>query len=148
MAKRGRKKPAQKAIPSSQRVPRGIKRAEKTKDELLVWNIGSMDTGGPWSWHGIDPNTWWEYLCPAMRDFSRMKWSEITGRLHHPVRVEHLVKEAQGRLIEIGREDTDMLFSLALSGKRRIWGIKDREVFRILWWDPSHEVYPVPKKHT
>lgn len=30
----------------------------------------------------------------------------------------------------------------------RVYGILVRETFRILWWDPRHEIGPAPLKHT
>ena len=40
------------------------------------------------------------------------------------------------------------LVSLRLSGKQRIYGIQDRGVLLLLWWDPDHKIYPVKKKGT
>jgi len=34
------------------------------------------------------------------------------------------------------------LFSLRLTGKKRLWGIRDRHVFKVFWWDPEHGVCP------
>ncbi len=34
------------------------------------------------------------------------------------------------------------------NGKQRIWGIKDRNILKVLWWDPDHEVCPSLKKYT
>lgn len=66
----------------------------------------------------------------------------------HNIEVNQIVKDAQRRLEEIRQADVDELFSLRLSGKERIWGIVDRNIFKILWWDPKHEICPSAKKHT
>jgi hypothetical protein len=65
------------------------------------------------------------------------------GSLHHLVDAKQLNSSAKERLIKINQEDTKELFSLRLNGEKRIWGIKERQILQILWWDPSHKVYPL-----
>ncbi len=52
------------------------------------------------------------------------------------------------RLEEIEQDEIALFYSLRLSGKKRMWGIKDNNIFWILWWDPFHEICPSFKKHT
>jgi hypothetical protein len=59
--------------------------------------------------------------------------------------VAKICEEAKSRLNAIRLEDTDALFSLRLSGPERIWGILDNSVLLLLWWDPFHLIYPVPR---
>lgn len=77
-----------------------------------------------------------------------MTWSGVMGNGSHPVPLDNLTTEAVRRLEEIGQADVDELFSLRLSGKERIWGIRDRHILKVLWWDPDHLVCPSIKKHT
>ncbi len=67
---------------------------------------------------------------------------------NHNVAVDKLIKEAQDRLVEINLDDLDELASLHLTGKGRVWGIIDRGVMDLLWWDAEHRVYVSHKKHT
>lgn len=84
-----------------------------------------------------------------LRDFESMKWAEIEqGTGSHFVKKGSLIKKANDRLGQIKQDDVDELFSLRVSGKKRIWGIRDESVLRIIWWDPSHEVCPSVKSHT
>jgi hypothetical protein len=62
--------------------------------------------------------------------------------------VPDLVEKSGERLTEIRHDDLEELWSLRVSGKERIWAIRERSVFRVLWWDPEHHVYVVEKKHT
>jgi len=48
---------------------------------------------------------------------------------------------------ELGMTD-DALYSLRLSGKLRLWGVRDRSVLQLLWYDPEHQVCPSPLKNT
>ena len=48
----------------------------------------------------------------------------------------------------IGHEDVTELFSLRLDATKRVYGIRDRQVLKLLWFDPYHgdnskAVYPV-----
>lgn len=77
-----------------------------------------------------------------------MKWSEILNRNSHAVPISKICPEAQGRLKELKQDDVDELISLRLTGKKRVWGIRDQNILKILWWDPEHTVCPSLKRHT
>ncbi len=118
--------------------------------EKLSWQVYLLDFGGPWGWDNLDADTL-KYIHGKLAQFETMTWAEInhpnTGC--HPIKLKELGNEAQKRLTQIkliGVEEE--LFSLRLSGRERLWGIRERHIFKILWWDPRHEIYPVAKKHT
>jgi hypothetical protein len=83
-----------------------------------------------------------------MRDFETMAWPEILGRNNHAIPLGDLCYAAQKRLVEIQQDDVDDLISLRLTGTMRVWGIRDRNILKILWWDPNHNVCPTQKRHT
>jgi hypothetical protein len=116
--------------------------------EKPSWQIRILDFEGPWGWDLLDANML-KYIHRKLAQFETMTWAEInkpnTGC--HSIKVKDICVEAQKRLAEIKIIDEE-LFSLRLSGKERLWGIRENHIFKILWWDPKHEVYPVDKKHT
>lgn len=78
-----------------------------------------------------------------------MSWQEIFSKGSHVVGVGGIIKDARKRIVDLGKEEwADNLCSLRKSGKQRLWGFYRSGIFHILWWDPEHEVYPSPKKHT
>lgn len=80
-----------------------------------------------------------------------MTWKDICKNNNsHTMRLNKIAKNAQTDLLEklTNDYDLDSVFSLRLSGKARIWGVREREAFYLLWWDPEHEIYPVTKRHT
>jgi len=79
-----------------------------------------------------------------------MTWAEISKdkKKYHPIRVDKLATEARKRLEELRQDDVDVLWSLRVQGKPRIWGIREGRVLKLLWWDPNHEVCPSKLKHT
>lgn len=106
-----------------------------------------MDFDGPFGWHILTGDCVKDIQC-KLGSFESMTWQQIEQAGSHNVAVEKLVKEARDRLVEINQDDLDELFSLRISGKERVWGIRDRSILRLLWWDPEHAVCPSQKKRT
>ena len=50
---------------------------------------------------------------------------------------------ARPRTGEDGIEDFDAVLSLRITKAERVWGLKARRGICLLWWDPSHTVYPM-----
>lgn len=48
-------------------------------------------------------------------------------------------QEFQKRLVELGILE-DSIYSLHLEGPKKLIGIRDKEVFDIIWYDPDHSV--------
>ena len=103
---------------------------------------------------GISNNT--EHLGDMLarfKEWERGPWGEIltttSGRKHntqsHPMPVEILNKEAAKRLTGLNLDSYDVLYSLTITGKQRVWGImiEETDTFQLLWYDSQHEIYPV-----
>lgn len=105
-----------------------------------------MDRDGPFPWP-VGTAVELEIL-QKLRQFDTMRWQEIEGPDHHAIERHKLSKDAQDRLTKIKQDDVDEIFSFHFSGKPRIIGIRDRDVVKLLWWDPAHGVCPSTKKHT
>jgi hypothetical protein len=89
----------------------------------------------------------WE-IHNKLSSFERMTWADIGRHGSHAISVEDLCADAQKRLRDLRLDDIDEVYSLRLTGKRRIFGIRDRHTLKILWWDPGHTCCPSQKKHT
>jgi len=118
------------------------------KDNIISWHIGSIDLDGDWAWSNVDSGNFISEILPKVKNFETMQWSEILNRNNHEIQVSQICRDAQKRLAEIKKDDTETLISLRLSGKERIWGIRYKNILKIIWWDPNHSVYPSDKKHT
>jgi len=134
--------------PSSKKSPRGAEKVTPIENQPIVWRVGVLDKDGPWSWESTSLAESWVEMHSKMKDLESMTFGGVMKAGSHPIPCSRLIPDAQKRLREINQNDLDELFSLRLSGKQRIWGIRDRNVFKILWWDPNHEVCPSQKKHT
>jgi hypothetical protein len=100
-----------------------------------------MDWAGPFGWHDVEGGTL-RFVADKLANFETMTWAEIEGRENHQVPCGNLCREARRRLEELEQDDLEELFSLRLTSANRVWGIKDRYILRLLWWDPNHAVCP------
>lgn len=114
------------------------------------WRISMLEVQDPYGWHRVDENTL-HNIRIKLRDFESMTWNEILVRdrsRNHRINKIRLSDDAKKRLKQLNQDDIDELVSLHLTGIKRVWGIWDKGVLKLLWWDPYHEVYPYKKKHT
>ncbi|MBF0131952.1 MAG: hypothetical protein HQL75_05125 [Magnetococcales bacterium] len=111
------------------------------------WVISTLDMDGPFGWNRLEKEVF-DNIIRKLQNFESMTWGEIEGRRHHSIGKDTLSRKAQKRLEEIHMDDVDEVFSLAMGGIERIFGIRERNIFKILWWDPDHQVCPSSKKHT
>jgi hypothetical protein len=114
-----------------------------------VWVFSALDEDGPWGKSRLTDGVVWSDILPKIRSFEAMTWAELEAdrKKHHSVPVAKFIKLARDRIDDIGL-DVDELFRFRLTGLQRLWGIRDRDRFKIIWWDPKHEICPSPLKHT
>jgi len=147
LADRGaHKAPRSAFVDRNEKTPRG--RFPNYGGASPLWAFRIVDFGGPWSWDGIDRETL-RHILEKLKSFETMQWREIEAAgSHFLTDRSRLSKEARDRLVEIEQDDTDSLFSLRLTARRRIIGIRDGGTLKILWWDPEHQVAPSTLSHT
>ena len=86
-------------------------------------------------------------VISKLQYFETRPWSAIEGKGSHFVNVEELHNEAKIRL-QKKRIVSSQLFSLRITGRKRVWGHREGVFFYVLWWDPNHEVCPSNMNHT
>lgn len=123
--------------------------AQSSEGEFICWqfSIMDMDNASPFSFAALNADKWLVLLEQAKK-WESMTWGEIEDRRNHAIAVNKLSPEARARLEELKLDDIDEVFSLRLTGRERVIGIRDRNIFRVLWWDAEHKVCPSHKKHT
>jgi hypothetical protein len=132
---------------NTKREPRLAIDAENSSKGSPIWRFGILDFDGEWHWN-LDAATL-RNVRDKLVGFESMTWAEIEGKRHHYLSAGSVSKTALDRLEEIRQDDAaDLLFSLACSGPERLIGIRAGREFRLLWWDPEHEVCPSSKKNT
>jgi len=123
-------------LPSSERNPRIAIENQKCIPEFRT---DQMDMEGEWGWSKFNIIHLKEFLTKIFES-QKLNWQTLYQKKSHLVDIVKLVPNAQKRLQKIGKDDIDQLYSLRISGKKRIWGIKEGNLFWLLWWDPEHEV--------
>jgi hypothetical protein len=144
MSHKSKKIPKSLVFPSETKTPKvGILLTDSCHPEFKA---DQMDHGGSWQWN-LDSGQLQEILQKIFSS-QKLTWQELRNNGSHLVNRKDLSPEAQKRLDQMQKEDLDQLFSLRLTGRKRIWGIKEGNILWLLWWDPDHQVCPSVKKHT
>lgn len=134
--------------PGVKKNPRIDSSLQSPLDRYPAWHLDLIDLEGPWGWQNITKEIFLTQILPKIKNFEGMFWKEILNKQNHEVQVEQICREAQKRLKHIDCDDIENLVSLRLGSTQRIWGFREDNIFKILWWDPDHQVYPSKKKHT
>lgn len=114
------------------------------------WRFSLLQLDGPYGWSALSLADAQE-LTGSLRQLERRKWSEIFVRSkkhNHSVTVDLLSPAARKELRRHQLDDRDELWSLRITGRQRVWGILEEDVFYLLWWDPEHRVCPSMLRHT
>ena len=61
------------------------------------------------------------------------------GKTH---RVGRIAQQLHAGAVRRGDFEQARLFSVRLTGRIRLWGLRDVSILRVLWWDPEHTVCP------
>ncbi len=96
-----------------------------------LFRAEQMDKDGPWGWDRFDSSQIQE-VFQKIFDSQKLTWQDLRNNGSHFVDRKTLCSEAQKRLIQIQKEDLDQLFSLRLTGRKRIWGIKEGNILWLL----------------
>ena len=112
------------------------------------WQFHRSVLEGKWNITCDDWKIFRETIFPKLREFETLTWAIIktipkTGRnggnMHHNISVEEFTKEGKEEM-EKQHLHYDELFSLRLDNKKRLFGILDKGVFHIVWYDSNHEI--------
>lgn len=143
------------AQPKFEKTPRVFPNAKNETDSILahnpVWQVQKIDFDhNEWGWGNITREDFFEEVIKKLSDYETMLWGEIfqDKTRDHSIPFTKLSSEAQKRLRSLKMDDVDDVYRLRLTGKKRVYGILDRYIFKILWWDPQHTVCVSVKKHT
>lgn len=124
--------------------------------EKVIWSFEKIDKNGSFAFNINDEKFDHKLILEKMVQYSTMTWAEVKQATHdggrnknHYLDLNLISKEAKDRLKFLGlEEDTDSIFSFAITNKLRIIGIRKEEKFYVLWYDAEHKVCISKKKHT
>lgn len=145
------------ATPAGKHVPSSATTAVEVNNARVRWTCHQMDIveckedGRRWSLSAKEAETILRFLT----DLGQKTWGQVMAEkdsynrpMNHAHPIGELAKPARRRLEELYEDSEEYLFRFRLGGAQRLWGIRSGDTFRVLWWDPDHQVYPVGKKNT
>lgn len=89
------------------------------KDSKFAWPADSKDK---------------RKILEIFRHFEKMQWDEIVGPRNHSLNSDTLNKTAKNELKKLNQEDLEIatVFSLHINGRERIFGIRDKNILKLL----------------
>ena len=112
------------------------------------WSFASVDHDGPFGWDRCTSRADAKDVATKLAQFEGMNQNQLSRQGSHPIPIAQLCREAQDRLRVLKIDDIDELFSLRMTGRKRVFCRLLGDVMRILWWDPEHNVCPSNLTHT
>lgn len=165
-AEKARKKPTSLFVAAEKSVSQIAQPAPKEKqahtaevpepiaDRLMRYETSLHDNVGSWSW-GVSRDwgvqAWETIIKPHLEACAVRPWRDIrsdrvsNGPKHHEYEIHVICAEAYKRLVDLNLDDQDHIFRFRLDGKKRLYGFLFAEVFKTVWYDPTHQIYPVEK---
>jgi len=127
--------------------------------EKPVWTFDKLDLSDSFSFtaNKLKDDGNFETVFTKMLEYSQMTWAEINMQTHDGAKSKHhylsdeskFSKEAIESIERLKlSEQSDSIYSFALTNTLRIIGIKNNQYFHVVWYDPEHKFYPSKKKHT
>lgn len=127
-------------------VPRVGANVEAIEDAHPTWRTVLLDFEGPWGWEKADGKAL-KKIHAVLKSYESMKWREIRQKDScgdiELSDVDAKSADARARLRQLGFSQYETLCKLRIDKKGRVWGIRERHIFQLLWWDPDHTVYPM-----
>jgi hypothetical protein len=139
-----RRHPKVGAAPAERQIKTGGD-PESFDKETIAWQFHRMDVDHQhWGWN-LPANQWREIL-KSLKVFEGLTWAKLKetsggrrhGTNHHSLGIEELSINAKNRIVELGLEQYDKIFSLRMAATLRLYGIREGRVMRLIWRDPHH----------
>lgn len=148
MSKGGKiKAPRYAREPETEKKPKFSEDA-RVKGAPLSWRFSHHDREGPFRWGAVFENGDLHEVIERLASVEGLTEQDLARDGSHAIELHKLCKDARDRLTHLQHDDLDTVFSLRVSGAKRVFCIHHGNIMRVLWYDPEHKVCPAPKKHT
>jgi hypothetical protein len=133
--------------------PQGRKEAKSAPEEPVMqrkaaWRLNRVQMIDPYGWHRLSLQEV-QYVHSKLSEKEKQTWAEIfiDGKhWNHPVPVSELKCPDARKWMRRNMPDQDQLWTLRLSGAERIWGVFGEGVYLVIFWDPEHLIWDMPRK--
>ncbi|MFC1933087.1 hypothetical protein ACFLXU_05625 [Chloroflexota bacterium] len=142
-----RKKPRIAQTPQAKKKPRTIEDISSIGRSYFRWRVNNKYVDydhKEWGWGHLSCKDFFQILVERLHDYEQTTWDDLSRRQScHPMPIDIIEPEAQGRLCELCGSEVDSLYQVDISQRCRLWGYRDRTIFYLIWHDPEHTVYKV-----
>jgi hypothetical protein len=142
---RSRKRIKSTYVPPPKKIPRIEEDVDKLDSLNFKWRANDRYVDydhNEWGWSKVKIKEFFRKILRCLQDYETMTWAEIKCKPHcHPVEVSEISLEAQ-KIIDGSYCGTD-IFQINTDGLCRLFGVKDRQTFYLIWHDPNHSVSPM-----
>jgi hypothetical protein len=115
------------------------------KTKHPVWRFHLFDWDGPWGLSACLTKDWRKHVELHLANLETMTWAAIeqaaggkpSGTNSHPLSRDKFSRDAKRRL-DNRSILSDSFFSLRLENTVRIYGIREDNCLKIIWFDPFH----------
>ena len=129
-------------------MPRAVEAIDTQKLQPL-WRVSRLEVVEPYGFQAITSDGLRSlHAGLASREVNTWEQLLVQNQKHnHAIEVGKLCAKARKRLKELNI-DEESLMSMRLGSTRRLWGIRDGQVFHLLFWDPKHLIYKTKPHNT
>lgn len=138
---------------NKQRQKQVIQKPVSSDNQCMIWVFDSVDTDGCFRFDPKREDFDAADIFDKLIHYSKRTWSDVKKETHDRGKSKHhfldkatLSPEAESRISSLHLEERrDQIFSLHLSNRHRIIGLREHEKFIVKWYDPEHGFCPSNK---
>ncbi|QMV18848.1 hypothetical protein GOB94_09255 [Granulicella sp. 5B5] len=141
------KKPKAREVPSGEKNPKIASEPSLYDDRKAAWRVAKIQLTDPYGWHEISANDA-SQIKVKLAVFEKNSWKELfvrDARFNHRIQSDQLKCPIARKWMAENMPDQPYLWTLRLSGSERIWGILSEGAYQVLFWDPQHLIWEVPR---
>lgn len=135
---------------SGEKVPVIATEVSLYTEDKAAWRFGRIQLVAPYGWHELDI-AGANKVKARLADLERCTWKDIFVRRandNHHFDVATLKCANARSWMQNNLPDQHSIWTIKVASRERIWGILSEGAYQIIFWDPQHLIWPVPKKHT
>lgn len=142
------KQPIAAQRPSGKKSPVIAEAVSIYNDDKASWRIGRIQLVDPYGWHELDVQGI-SRVKARLASLERCTWKDIFIRNagdNHQISVSELKCDIARKWMLESLPDQPYLWTIRVTAKERIWGILSEGAYQIVFWDPEHLIWEVPKR--
>jgi hypothetical protein len=132
---------------SGQKTPVIAESVTLYEDRKIAWRVSKIQLVDPYGWHSLDAAGVYQ-MKQKLGYLERSTWKDVfvrDARNNHSIRSDQLKCSIARKWMAENMPDQPLLWTIRISARERIWGIISEAAYQIIFWDPDHLIWPVPK---